>query len=197
MSLLSRLVAAVSFCGCCTAEVVAPTDLYTIPVLAIDEQPYDLGQHRGQVLLFVNVASECGFTGQYAGLQQLYLNYQTKGLTIIGVPSNDFGLLSGQEPGSNAEIKTFCSTKFRVTFPMMAKVAVKGDGMHPLYRFLTSSAPGQPSVSWNFNKFLVGRDGKVISHFGSRVKPDDQDLLTAIEAALAAPAPGPAATPNP
>jgi len=195
MSLLSRLVAAVSFCGCCTAAVTSPTDLYAIPIITIDEKPYDLGQHRGQVILFVNVASECGFTGQYAGLQQVYVTYQTKGLTVIGVPSNDFGVLSGQEPGSNAEIKTFCSTKFKVTFPMMAKVAVKGKAMHPLYSFLTSTAPGQPSVSWNFNKFLVGRDGKVISHFGSRVKPEDAELTKAIEAALAAPAPAPASAP--
>jgi glutathione peroxidase len=193
MSLLKRLLSSVALCSACVAAEPVPTSLYTIPITAINGSAYDLGQHRGQVLLIVNVASECGFTGQYAGLQELYTAHQAKGLTVIGVPANDFGVLSGQEPGTDAEIQQFCSAKFRVTFPMMAKTSVKGEGMHALYRFLTTKAPGTPSVSWNFNKFLVGRDGTVIAHFGSRVKPDDAELVQAITTALAVPAP--AATP--
>ena len=192
MSLLKRLLSSLAVCGACAAVEPLPATIYTIPISAIDESAYDLGQHRGQVMLVVNVASECGFTGQYTGLQELYLANKDRGLVIIGVPSNDFGVLSGQEPGTNAEIQTFCSNKFRVTFPMMVKTTVKGDGMHALYRFLTSKAPGTPSVSWNFNKFLVGRDGTVIAHFGSRVKPEEADFQQAVMAALAAPAPTPA-----
>jgi glutathione peroxidase len=168
------------------AEPVPSAALATVwdaDLTDIDGRPHPLAQHRGKVLLIVNVASKCGFTGQYAGLEALHAGRRGRGLVLIGVPSNDFGVVAGQEPGSEAEIKAFCTTTYGVTFPMMAKAAVKGDGAIPLYRWLTSR-PGCTAVSWNFNKFLVARDGAGVRQFGSRVKPDDPALLTAIDAAL-------------
>jgi glutathione peroxidase len=153
---------------------------------ANDGSPYPLAQHRGKVVLLVNTASQCGFTGQYAALQQLWSTYRERGLIIIGVPSNDF---FGQEPGSNEEIASFCRTRFGVTFPIMAKVDVKGPQQIPLYTYLTRESPFPGDVSWNFNKFLVDRSGALVARLGSRTVPDDPVLITAIEAALAAPAP--------
>lgn len=149
---------------------------------SIDGKPYSMAQHKGQVLLIVNVASQCGYTGQYAGLQALYSKYKDKGLVVIGVPANEFG---AQEPGSNEEIKTFCSNKYKVTFPMTEKIVVKGDGIHPLYAYLITKGTKPKAVSWNFNKFLVGKDGKVIEHYESSVAPNDAVLTGAIEEALA------------
>ena len=126
----------------------------------------------------MNTASECGFTPQYEGLEQLYQSYKDKGLVVLGFPSNDFG---GQEPGSEAEIKTFCSTRYKVTFPMFAKVKTKGDGQSPVYAFLTAKH-GDPK--WNFHKYLVGKDGKVIAAYPSKVKPESDELRTAIDGAL-------------
>jgi glutathione peroxidase len=146
-------------------------------------KPYPLAQHRGQVLLIVNVASRCGFTKQYAGLQALYAKHQAQGLVVIGVPANDF---LRQEPGTDAEIAQFCSTKFGVTFPLMAKTVVKGDGITPLYAFLTTKGPEPGAISWNFNKYLIGRDGVAKARFGSRTAPDDEALVQAIERELAA-----------
>lgn len=146
----------------------------------IDGNDYDLSKLKGKVVLLVNVASKCGYTPQYKGLESLYESYKDKGFVIVGFPANNF---KGQEPGSNEEIKQFCTSKYNVTFPMMSKISVKGDDMHPLYKQLTD-AKGQ--VTWNFNKFLVGKDGKLIEHFDSKVKPDDSKLSSAIDAALAA-----------
>jgi glutathione peroxidase len=160
--------------------------LYDISVRDIDGGEVSLASYRGKVLLIVNVASRCGFTGQYEGLQKLYETYGERGFFVLGFPSNDF---MGQEPGSNAEIKEFCSLKYRVTFPMFEKIIVKGKEMHPLYRYLTEeiSNPGHSGkITWNFNKFLVGRDGKVLARFGSRTAPEDKELVQAIEKALAA-----------
>ncbi len=145
----------------------------------IDGQPAPLKQYEGKVVLIVNVASRCGYTPQYAGLEQLYRKYKDRGFVIIGVPANNFG---GQEPGSDSEIKEFCKRNYDVTFPMMSKVSVKGSDMTPLYQFLTSSAGGD--VKWNFTKFLVGKDGKVIQRFEPGVKPDAPELIAAIEKAL-------------
>lgn len=153
---------------------------------AIDGSPHPLAQYRGRVLLIVNVASKCGFTGQYAALQALYDRHRASGLVVIGVPANDF---LWQEPGSDADIAAFCRTTYGVTFPMMAKTEVKGSGINPLYRWLTEKSPFPGAISWNFNKFLVGRDGAVAARFGSRTAPDDAELVRAVERALALPAP--------
>lgn len=175
-------------CGAGRGSDAAPVaaSLYEIPVRDIDGKEMTLGVYRGKVLLIVNVASRCGFTGQYAGLQKLYATYGERGLVVLGFPSNDF---LGQEPGTNGEIKEFCSLKYRVTFPMFEKVAVKGKEMHPLYRFLTEKASDPAfagKITWNFNKFLVGRDGKVVARFGSRTAPEDKGLLEALEKAISA-----------
>ena len=130
------------------------------------------------MLLIVNVASKCGYTPQYAGLQSLYEKYRDQGLVVVGVPANNFG---GQEPGSDADIKTFCTRNYNVSFPMMSKVSVKGADQTPLYQYLTE---GSGDVKWNFTKFLVGKDGKVLTRFDSKVAPDSPELTSAVEQAL-------------
>lgn len=167
-----------------TATAFAADNAYGFKMTSIDGKPADLAAYQGKVSLFVNVASKCGYTPQYEGLEALYRNYQAKGLVVLGFPANDFGL---QEPGTNEEIAQFCKRTYDVTFPMFSKVSVKGDGQTPLYQYLTS--PGANSatagdVRWNFTKFLVGKDGKVLARFEPKVKPDDPELLRAIEAAL-------------
>jgi len=145
----------------------------------IDGKDKNLADYKGKVVLMVNVASKCGYTPQYKGLEKLYEDYKDKGLVIIGFPANNF---HSQEPGSDAVIKEFCTGKYNVTFPMMSKISVKGDDIHPLYKMLTDA---KGPVSWNFNKFLIGRDGKIIEHFESKVKPEDKTLTDAIEKAIA------------
>lgn len=153
-------------------------------IKANDGTDHALSQYKGKVVMLVNVASKCGFTKQYAGLQKLYADHQAKGFVIIGVPANDF---MGQEPGTDADIKTFYQTKFGVTFPLMAKVVVAaGETQAPLYRYLTKESPFPGKISWNFNKFLIGRDGQVVARFGSQTTPDDAELLAAVDKALAA-----------
>jgi len=169
-------------------ETAQPT-FYGFAVETIDGVSTNLVPYRGQVVLVVNVASRCGFTKQYAGLQKLYESYRERGLVILGFPCNDF---MGQEPGTNEEIREFCSVNFGVTFPLFAKIHVKGDKKHPLFAWLTdgqrhSGLGGE--VSWNFNKFLVGRDGRLLAHFGSRTAPDDPALVKAVEHALSAVSP--------
>lgn len=157
---------------------------YDIAVKDIDGAAVKLDAYRGQVLLIVNVASECGYTSQYKGLQTAFEKYRAKGLTVLGFPCNQFG---GQEPGSNAEIKQFCSTTFRVTFPLFDKIDVNGAKRHPLYVWLAGKeSPFPGEVKWNFGKFLVGRDGQLIARYDSGVAPDSAELTKAIEAALAA-----------
>jgi len=153
--------------------------LYDLKVNSLAGQPVDLGQYKGHVVLVVNVASKCGFTPQYKGLEALYLNYKEKGFFVLGFPSNDF---HQQEPGTPEEIQKFCTDKYSVTFPLFEKVDVlKGPTQAPVYQFLTASYP-QPS--WNFCKYLVDPNGKVLKFFPSKVKPDDKDLTDAIDAAL-------------
>lgn len=151
----------------------------------IQGNPVNLADYQGKAILIVNVASKCGFTRQYGGLEALHLKYGPRGLVILGFPANNFG---GQEPGSNEEIAQFCQANFGVTFPMFAKISVKGDDQAPLYQYLTSeeALPGQSGdVKWNFEKFLIGKDGKVIARFPSKVAPESPELIVPIEAALA------------
>ncbi|MFZ4636273.1 MAG: glutathione peroxidase [Pirellulales bacterium] len=148
----------------------------------IDGAVVDLASYKGKVVLIVNVASRCGATPQYAGLQKLYDTYKDKGLVVIGFPANDFG---AQEPGSDPQIAEFCSSKYGVTFPMFSKITVKGPAKSPLYKTLTESADPPGEVAWNFEKFLVGKDGAVAARFKTGVQPDDAAFIAAVEAALA------------
>ncbi len=167
-----------------SADTVTPEQLQTIPLRDINGRETSLKAYAGQVVLLVNVASKCGFTPQYKGLQAIYEKYKDKGLVVVGVPSNDFG---GQEPGSPEEIKAFCTDNYGVTFPLMEKVHVKGAGKHPLYVALTGPDARFPGdVKWNFGKFLIGRDGQVVQRFDSKVTPESPELNEAIQAALGA-----------
>ena len=160
--------------------------VYDFQIGALGGGPANLAQYRGRVLLVVNVASRCGLTPQYTGLQQLATDYAERGLAVLGVPCNQFG---GQEPGTGAEIQTFCDVNYGVTFPLTEKAEVNGPGRHPLYELLTAvpDASGVAGdVQWNFEKFLVGRDGAVVGRFRGTVKPGSPDLLAAIDQALAA-----------
>jgi len=158
-----------------------------IPLDDINGKPAALKDYAGKVILLVNVASLCGNTPQYQGLEAMYEKYKGQGFVIIGVPCNDFG---SQEPGSAEEIKTFCTEKYSVTFPLMAKIHVKGPEQHPLYAALTSKDAAIPGpvgdIDWNFAKFVIGRDGKPVRRFANKVKPDAPELVQTIEAALGA-----------
>jgi glutathione peroxidase len=148
----------------------------------LDGSEQSLADYRGKVLLLVNVASRCGYTPQYRGLQDLYARYQGRGLEVLGFPANNFG---AQEPGSDEQIRQFCDQNYGVTFPMFSKISVKGADKHPLYAELTSlPAPIGGEVQWNFQKYLVDREGNVVGRFDSDVEPDDPSLVSKIEAAL-------------
>jgi glutathione peroxidase len=168
------------------AESYAQQSLYTVSIEDISGKAISFEKYKGKVLLIVNVASACGYTPQYTELEALHKKYKDQGLEIIGVPANDFG---AQEPGSNAQIAEFCSTKFSVTFTMLGKIVVKGENKHPLYTFLTSGQGKSElagEVAWNFEKFLIGKDGSIVQRFRSRVKPLSEECVSAIEKALAA-----------
>jgi glutathione peroxidase len=165
--------------GALVMSLAAADSIYDFTLNSIDGTPKPLSEFKGKVVLIVNVASRCGFTPQYAGLEKLYEKYMDQGLVIVGVPANNFG---GQEPGTNEEIKTFCTRKYNVSFPMLAKVSVKGDDITPLYQYLTSTQGGD--IKWNFTKFLVGKDGKVAARFEPKVTPDSPEVADAIERAL-------------
>jgi glutathione peroxidase len=155
---------------------------YDFNVTGLDGRPTSLEKFKGNVALFVNTASECGYTPQYEGLEKLYLEFKDKGFVVLGFPSNDFG---GQEPGTNEEIKSFCSTRYNVTFPMFAKSKVKGSEKIDVYQHLISDASDtSEEIKWNFEKFLVDKSGKVIKRFPSRVAPDSSELREAILALL-------------
>ena len=160
-------------------DLMKARSIFDFEVETITGQTTTIEEYRGQVLLFVNVASKCGFTGQYEGLQTLWERYGDDGLVILGFPADNF---FGQEPGSNEEIQAFCTGEFGVTFPMFAKISVRGSDQHPLYTHLTSHS-GE-NISWNFNKILVDRQGQVVEHFGSPVEPLSDEITTAIEAQL-------------
>lgn len=185
-------------------------NLYEIPVDSISGQPTSLAEYRGKLLLIINVASQCGLTKQYDALEKLYTRFKDSGLVILGFPANDFG---AQEPGSNEEIAAFCTQNFGVDFPLFSKIAVTGPATHPLYQALIAAKPvatgsdttrpglranldgflsskhntttnPEPGILWNFEKFLIDRNGQVINRFSSEITPDDPILLKAIEAAL-------------
>jgi glutathione peroxidase len=160
--------------------------VYDFDALSIEGKPAHLSTQRGKVLLIVNTASACGITPQFDGLEGLWDSYRDKGLVVIGFPSNEFG---GQDPGSNEEIASFCSVNYGVSFPMMSKIEVNGDAAHPLWKWLTAEAPGllgSPAIKWNFTKFLIGRDGRVIKRYAPTDTPES--MAKDIEAALAEPA---------
>jgi glutathione peroxidase len=158
------------------------TRFFDFPVAGINGEPDLLGPLRGKVVLVVNVASRCGYTPQYAGLERLHAELEGEGFAVVGFPCNQFG---GQEPGTELEIREFCSTRYDVTFPLAAKVEVNGPGRHPLYEWLTSPGNGHPGdIQWNFEKFLIGRDGQVIGRYPSGTKPEDNGLRTDIAEAL-------------
>jgi glutathione peroxidase len=164
--------------------MAADKNIYDFTLNSIDGQPAPLSAYKGKVVMLVNVASRCGFTPQYTALESTYEKFKDRGFVIVGIPANNFG---GQEPGTNEEIKTFCSSKYNVKFPMMAKVSVKGDDKTPLYAYLTDkSSQTGGDIKWNFTKFLVGPDGHVIERFESKVTPDSPEVTGAIEKALAA-----------
>ena len=162
----------------------AANSIYGFTMKDIDGKEISLGSYTSKVVMVVNVASRCGFTPQYEGLEKLYQTYKDRGFVILGFPANNF---LGQEPGTDAEIKSFCSLKYNVTFPMFSKLSVRGSDKHPLYQYLTekqSNPEFAGDITWNFNKVLIGRDGKIINRFGSRTKPEDKEVIHAIEAAL-------------
>ncbi len=189
---LPMIVASLAIGGLCFAvqadepakSDVAPALNFTVD--DIDGKPVNLAKtYQGKVLLVVNTASKCGLTPQYEGLEEVYEKYKGKGFEVLAFPANEF---NKQEPGSNAQIKEFCTTQYKVTFPVHSKIVVKGEGIHPFYEFLTSKKTDPKfagDISWNFAKFLINRKGEVIARFDPRVKPDSPEVTKAIEAALA------------
>lgn len=167
-----------------TALFMKDTLVHDFKVENIDGNEINLADYKGKVLLIVNTASKCGFTPQYDDLQTLYTKYEDQGLVVIGFPANNFG---GQEPGTDEEIKTFCLTKYDVSFPMMSKVSVKGDDIHPLFKELTTAktASFDGDINWNFEKFLIDKEGNLVERYRSRTKPLSDDITAAIEAELA------------
>src|ERR1700680_2917214 len=166
------------------AAALADSNVHEFTLDALNGTPAPLANFKGKVLLVVNVASQCGCTYQYEGLQALYAKYKDQGFVIAGFPANNFG---GQEPGSNAEIGAFCKSKFGVTFPMFSKISVAGKDKAPLYQFLTDKTANPKTggeIPWNFTKYLVDRDGKVLARFDSPVEPMSKELVSAVETAL-------------
>ena len=166
--------------------MAAEKNIYSFTLNSIDGQSSPLAAYKGKVLLLVNVASRCGFTPQYTALESVYEKYKDRGFVIVGIPANNF---AAQEPGTNQEIKTFCSSKYNVTFPMMAKISVKGADQTPLYQFLTDKTAHPETggdIKWNFTKFLVGPNGQILARFEPDVTPDSPQVISAVEKALAA-----------
>ena len=175
----------VSFFFLCAIMVfAADTSVYDFTLNSIDGQPSSFATYKGKVLMLVNVASQCGYTPQYSALESVYEKYKERGFVIVGVPANNFG---AQEPGTNAEIKTFCTRKYNVQFPMVSKVSVKGSDTTPLYQYLTDSSLHPKTggeIKWNFTKFLVDRKGNIVARFEPEVTPDSPQVVAAIEKAL-------------
>ena len=160
------------------------TSIYDFNAVNIDGNDVNLADYKGKVLLIVNVASKCGFTPQYEGLQKLYSEYKDRGFEILAFPANDF---MGQEPGTNEQIKTFCRVNYQVSFPLFSKISVKGENIHPLYKYLTDKNTNPKfagKITWNFNKFLIDRKGNIVNRFDSKIKPRSPEVIQAIEKAL-------------
>jgi glutathione peroxidase len=166
-----------------TTSLVAGSGLYGFTLNSIDGKPVPLADYKGKVVMIVNVASRCGYTPQYSALEAIYEKYKGQGFVILGFPANNFG---AQEPGTNEEIKTFCSRKYNVSFPMYSKISVKGDDQAPLYAYLTKETGTgiAGDIKWNFTKFLVDRNGNVVQRFEPGVTPDSKDVTEAIEKQL-------------
>lgn len=182
---MRRLVLVLMFCVAAGSLVASAKSVYNFTLKSIDGQPVSLKSYHGKVLLLVNVASRCGFTPQYAGLESLYEKYKDRGLVIVGIPADNF---ASQEPDTNEEIKKFCSRKYNVTFPMISKVSVLGADKTPLYGFLTDKAANPEiggDIKWNFTKFIFDREGKPVARFEPAVTPDSPQVTAAIESALA------------
>jgi glutathione peroxidase len=166
------------------STILHADSIYDIPLKDIHGKDTSLAAYKGQVLLIVNVASRCGFTPQYEGLEAICTKYKDKGFVVLGFPCNQFG---GQEPGTDVEIEQFCSSKYSVTFPLFDKIEVNGANRHPLYVLLAGDkSPFPGDIKWNFNKFLIGRDGTILKRFDSKSTPESPEVTAAIEAALAA-----------
>lgn len=160
----------------------APESIYDIELVDIEGNPTTLAEHKGKVMLIVNVASKCGYTKQYDGLEKLYDQYKDDGVVVLGFPCNQFG---GQEPGSEEQIEEFCRLTYGVSFPMYSKIEVNGPDRHPLYTYLSGEqSPFPGKISWNFNKFLVGKDGKILQRYASKVEPLSDELVGDIKTAL-------------
>ncbi len=182
---MRKLMLMLVLCAVSAALPAQEKSIYNFTLKSIDNQPVSLESYKGKVVLMVNVASRCGFTPQYAGLEALYEKYKDKGFVNVGIPANNF---AQQEPGTNEEIKTFCSRKYNVSFPMMSKVSVKGDDQIALYHFLTDASTDPQfagDIKWNFTKFLFDRNGKPVARFEPATTPDSPQVTSAIEAALA------------
>lgn len=168
----------------CNVVAVQAASIYDIKLKTIDGKDTTLAAYKGKVLLIVNVASKCGYTKQYTGLEALYQKYKDQGLVVLGFPCNQFG---GQEPGTNEEIRQFCSSNYNVTFPLFDKLEVNGANRHPLYAFLAGEkSPFPGDIKWNFGKFIIGRDGTIAKRFGSSTTPESDEMKQEIERALAA-----------
>ena len=166
------------------AEEQNMNSIYDFKMISIKGDTLQLSEYAGKVILIVNTASKCGFTYQYDGLEKLYETYKDSGFVILGFPTNNF---LKQEPGTNKEIATFCSINYGITFPMFSKISVRGKDMHPLYQYLTSKETNHEfggKISWNFNKFLISKEGKIINRFGSKDKPESEKIIEAIERTL-------------
>ncbi|MGD0730491.1 MAG: glutathione peroxidase [Terracidiphilus sp.] len=182
---MRNLILILTLCAACASLSAEPKSIYDFNLKTIDSQPTSLKAYRGKVVLLVNVASKCGYTPQYTALEALYEKYKDRGLVIVGVPANNF---AQQEPGTDEEIKKFCSNKYNVTFPMMSKVSVLGDDKTPLYVFLTGKDTDPKfggDIKWNFTKFLFDRNGNPVARFEPNVTPDSPQVTAAVESALA------------
>lgn len=183
--LLAIAMAAMAFYHGTNITEASPKSVLDFKMRDIDGKDVKLKKYKGNVLLVVNTASKCGYTPQYEGLQATYAKFQDKGFYVLGFPANNFG---GQEPGTETEIKEFCTSKYKVTFPMFAKISVKGDDIDPLYKYLTAKETNPDfagDITWNFNKFLIDRKGKVVARFTSKDKPDGEAVTAAVEKYLA------------
>ena len=181
MALAAAFLGAAQPAPSAAATKAAPRNVYSFSAVTIDGAKQPLAAYKGKALLIVNTASKCGFTPQYEGLEALYKKYHDRGFEVLGFPATDF---MRQEPGTDAEIKTFCSTTYHTTFPLFSKISVKGKAIHPLYAYLTRETKFRGKITWNFNKFLVDPNGKVVARFGSNIEPLSKEVTEKLESIL-------------